>query len=361
MPVPCWNLRPDKDIARTAHSLLAKLPIQLQHVKSHQDNKHGPTQINFEAQMNILADEEATRQRNTMCGPAEDVHNIAIAQLRIADMAITRDSQQWLLQAAGKIPIQQYYLERHGWTREVFDSISWETQRAVIRTYNHEDQMRILKFVHGWLPTQHRRAKEGASSSQRCRLCNAEREDNMHLFACKHTVMEQLQAKIAIHINKWLHENGDSEMTNIFEIGLQESTDSKGWQPDSRYVSPRWKPAVNAQSKIGWQHIFHGRLARELILSMDQHYHLEGAHNRTKNGEQWARKLIQTIWDTMLSLWRERNNILNKQDEEQVKVHQKEATKQRVQECYAYKDNLRHAERIQWFSDTLHELLKKDT
>lgn len=165
MPVPRWNLRPDEDIARTAHSLLAKLPIQLQHVKSHQDDKHGPSQINFEAQMNILADEEATRQRNTMCGPAEDVHNIAIAQLRIADMAITRDSQRWLLQAAGKPPIQQYYLERHGWTREVFDSISWETQRAVIRTYNHEDQTRILKFVHGWLPTQHRREKEGASSS----------------------------------------------------------------------------------------------------------------------------------------------------------------------------------------------------
>lgn len=150
-------------------------------------------------------------------------------------------------------------------------------------------------------------------------------------------------------------------MTNILEIGLQESTDSKGWKPDSRYVSPRWKPAVNAQSKIGWQHIFHGRLARELILSMDQHYHLEGAHNRTKNGEQWARKLIRTIWDTMLSLWRERNNILNKRDEEQAKVHQKEATEQRVRKCYAYKDNLRHAERIQWFSDTLHELLKKDT
>jgi hypothetical protein len=93
LPVPRWNLRPDEDIARTAHNLMAKLPIQLQHVKSHQDEKQGAALIKFEAQMNILADEEATRQRNKMAGPAEEVSNIAIAQLRIAGTAITRDSQ----------------------------------------------------------------------------------------------------------------------------------------------------------------------------------------------------------------------------------------------------------------------------
>jgi hypothetical protein len=42
MPVPWWNLRPDEDIAQTAHTLMAKY---LQHVKSHQYAKHGTTMI----------------------------------------------------------------------------------------------------------------------------------------------------------------------------------------------------------------------------------------------------------------------------------------------------------------------------
>jgi hypothetical protein len=74
--------------------------------------------------------------------------------------------------------------------------------------------------------------------------------------------------------------------------------------------------------------------------AMDQHYQEEGAHDRRTNGEQWARKLIHTIWDTMLALWGERNKILNKRDDDIARAHQKEATEQRVRRCYAYKDNL---------------------
>jgi hypothetical protein len=169
--------------------------------------------------------------------------------------------------------------------------------------------------------------------------------------------MEKHQEKIILHINTWLQEYGDSELTNIFEIGIQ--TCSPSWNPDIKYVSPKWEKAVNAQSKIGWQHIFQGRIAKEMIISMDNHYHSEGTHTQTRMGEQWARKLIRTIWDTLLSLWKERNSILHKRDEEIAQAHQQKATEQRVRKCYAYKDNLRHAERVQWFSETLHDMLKK--
>jgi hypothetical protein len=341
---------------------MSKLPIKLYHVRSHQDEKHPSAKLNFEAQLNIMADQEATRQRNIMSGPAEEVRNIAIAQLRIGGVAITRDSQRWILQSAGKIPIQQYYQERHRWTTDTFNNICWETQRAILRTYNQDDQTRVIKFVHGWLPTQHRRAKEGASESTRCRLCNAELEDNLHLFACRHKDMEQQQVKVTTHINKWLQEHGDSEITNLFDLGLQESAHRQGpWQPDMRHVSRKWRKAVEAQNKIGWHHIYYGRLAKDMITAMDQHYQDDGTHDRSTNGEQWARKLIRTLWDTMLALWAERNRILNKRDEAAAQAHQKDVTEHRVWRCYAYKENLRHSERIQWFSEPLQEMLKKET
>jgi hypothetical protein len=341
---------------------MSTLPIKLCHVRSHQDEKNSSAKINFEAQMNILADHEATGQKNKMTGPADDVRNIAIAQLRIGGVAITRDSQRWILQAAGKIPIQQYYWERHGWNDDTFNNICWETQRAILQTYNQDDQTRIIKFVHGWLPTRHRQAKEGTAVSPGCSLCTAVLEDNLHLFVCRHKEMERHQAKLATHISKWLQEHGDSEITNLFDLGLQESAHpNRSWKPDMRHVSVKWRKAVEAQNEIGWHHIFYGRIAKDLKTAMDQHYQEEGAHDRRTNGEQWARKLIRTIWDTMLALWGERNKILNKQDDDIARAHQKEATEQRVRRCYAYKDNLRHSERIQWFSAPLHEMIQKDT
>jgi hypothetical protein len=61
--------------------------------------------------------------------PDSDVINLARAQLRIKDVAITRDSQREILHAAGKIPLQEYYQKKWGWKDNIFDSISWITQQ----------------------------------------------------------------------------------------------------------------------------------------------------------------------------------------------------------------------------------------
>jgi hypothetical protein len=129
--IPRWNLRPDEDIAKAAYTILSKIPAQLIHIKSHQDRTKSIEKLTFEAQLNVIADEEATRQRNRAHQPEADVRNIGVAQLRINNIAITSDSQRWLLQTAGRIPIQQYYQEKQGWTQEVFETISWTTQAAV--------------------------------------------------------------------------------------------------------------------------------------------------------------------------------------------------------------------------------------
>jgi hypothetical protein len=148
-------LRPDEDICKVALDLLRKLQIQIQHIKSHQDQKTSIDKLPFEAVLNTMADKEATRQRNLMKTPDSNVQILGAAQLRINDIAITRDSHRWLMHMAGKILIQQYYKERLGWSPSTFDHVSWDTQLAVLRRYNQDDQARIIKFVHGWLPTQH--------------------------------------------------------------------------------------------------------------------------------------------------------------------------------------------------------------
>jgi hypothetical protein len=358
--IPRWNLRPDEDICKLAAHLLRKLPVRLQHIKSHQDKHRHIDELSFEAVLNTMADKEATKQRQRMTDPDSDVKILGAAQLCIDNVAITRDSQRWLLHQAGRIPILQYYKERFGWAEGTFERISWNTQLAVLQKYSPDDQTRITKFVHGWLPTQHRKFKEGMAKSPRCLLCTSLMEDNIHLLHCSNRDLKDLQYKIQRHILNQLQNNGDSEMTNIISIGLEESINNPEWKPDIEHISPRWAAGVNNQSQIGWRQIYNGRIAKTLIGAMEQHYRDLQANEFTHSGERWARQLIQIIWDTILEIWQQRNTIINQADTEQKESQRKEKLENRVRRCFSFRDKLRHGERQQWFTNTLEEVLKKD-
>jgi hypothetical protein len=64
-----WNLRPDADILNLAFKLLQDVPANYTHIKGHQDKVKSDKPLSFRAQMNIMADELATRQREKMTAP----------------------------------------------------------------------------------------------------------------------------------------------------------------------------------------------------------------------------------------------------------------------------------------------------
>lgn len=109
-----WNLQSDADITNLAHDYLRNLPAILIHVKSHQDEQRDFEDLPFEAQLNILADAQATQHRDMMESPLTDVTGLQPV-LIIDNVSITRDSQKWLLKKAGEVPLMQFYEEKHGW------------------------------------------------------------------------------------------------------------------------------------------------------------------------------------------------------------------------------------------------------
>jgi hypothetical protein len=208
---PRWNLRPDEDICKVAYRLLQKFPANIVHIKSHQEINDKSRDLHIDITLNNVADNKATLQRNSMSEPARQVDNIGIAQLRIDNMAITRESQRWILCAAGRIPIQHYYRDRYGWSNRTFNDISWETQWAVLRHYNQDNQNRIIKFAHGWLPTQPRKFKEGNAKTPHCKLCSSMvEEDNIHLWSCNHETLVKHQQKASTFITKLIQCHADS-------------------------------------------------------------------------------------------------------------------------------------------------------
>jgi hypothetical protein len=355
-----WNLRPDEDITKLAFMILKPIPYELIHVKSHQDSSDSTRELTFPAILNTMADQQATRQRNLMSQPAFEVHNIAKVQLHIRDMCITRDSQKWLLHSAGGIPIQNFYNDKYGWSERIFNSIAWDIQYSVLKSFLIADQTRILKFVHGWLPTAARSHKEGTATSPRCPLCDAPREDNIHLFQCNNKDMEVVQEKLQYYLVKDMHDHGDSEISNLIELGIISVSRKNTWTPSLANVSPKWKSAVKDQSKIGWSHILCGRISKLLVSSMNKHYESQELSMYLYNGNRWARKLIQVIWSTMLELWKIRNSVIHNATQQFTDIHQREQLELKIRQCYTWSNILSARERNTWFSATLEDKLQEE-
>jgi hypothetical protein len=360
VPIPRWNLRADEDITKTVRKLMQELPVKLIHIKSHQDDDQDWEKLSFQAQLNVMADEEATRQRNAMDEPESRVTRLLTAQLQIGMKDITRDSQQWLLHSAGRIPLQEYYYQKWGWSTKTFNAISWKTQKTALKHFEYADQTRILKFVHGWLPTQHRLYKEGAATSPHCRLCDALYDDNIHLLHCTHKEMSKLQDGITAWLLKSLHDHGNSEITNITEMALTECPVNNSWQPSIENVSREWRPGVQEQTDIGWLQIIYGRISTRLIRGMDSHYKTLPINSKKYNGERWATKLIINIWTTILQLWQQRNKIIYEVSDQANQEANNAKLIQRIRRCYSLQTQLTASERRTWFDKELDDKLQED-
>jgi hypothetical protein len=104
-----WNLNPDADIVLRAHTLLESIPAAFVHVKGHYDASKSSRQPSRQEKLNSIADSLASQQREKNLGPITDIQS-SFCQLKINDMYITKDSQKWLMEAATRIPAQQFIM-----------------------------------------------------------------------------------------------------------------------------------------------------------------------------------------------------------------------------------------------------------
>jgi hypothetical protein len=171
--------------------------------------------------------------------------------------------------------------------------------------------------------------------------------------------MKSVQEKLLLYIAKNLHDHGNSELTNILEIGLSSSI-MKTWKMNQTLVSAEWREAVQEQNKIGWGQLYKGQIRRNLIEAMDLHYDQVGVNKLQYNGERWAKRLISNIWSIALELWATRSEIIYATSAELKVKQMREKVEQRVQKCYETRHKLSASERQQWFSQPSTDLLQKD-
>jgi hypothetical protein len=221
-------------------------------------------------------------------------------------------AKKWIMQKASEIPIQNYYREKYGWPRMVFSSIHWELQHKALQSDKLSDQRRIIKFVHDWLPTHLRLFREAQAESPACQLCGALEETDDHILDCAHPCQQQPRDKLNEYLQRDDDNHGNSELNNIIlEITLSECSQNVKWTPDMTAISMELIPCIKQQNKIGWYHIYKGRIAKTMIRFMEDHFQKLSVDSKQYTGEQWGKMLICNIWNTVLELWQQQNEMIH--------------------------------------------------
>jgi hypothetical protein len=165
---------------------------------------------------------------------------------------------------------------------------------------------------------------------------------------------------ISFYLQKDIHNCGNGELNDLLETAFMETAHDINWTPNINYVSHKLKSFVKEQGKIGWYQLYNGRVAKTIADFMEDHFCSLELDPFKYTGKRWTKMLIRTVWNTILKLWKSRNDIIYNQDRAETERVIWENLQQRVEHCYNQAESLPAADRNLIFQRDINELLQED-
>jgi len=238
--------------------------------KSHVSNEK--LEADYESRLNNMADKLATKGRERVIKGekmAAQHHSYpgAVVTLKMGGHAVlnsvAKTTKKWAHHRSTKI----YLKEKYNWDTETFELINWNAQKMALDGLTWGQQIVVMKLIHRWLPTNDRKKKFNPTEVDLCTACG-EVETQAHMFRCTESKSARTRklawAKLKKDLKGKVHDTVLQHMwyglSGIFggektEIGpVYDDIDSKLLQCHER------------QSKIGWEHLFYGRSAKEWLV-----------------------------------------------------------------------------------------------
>jgi len=174
---------------RSTLSDLAPIQVQLRHVKGHQDQHPRPSRLPLPAILNIECDKRASEYLIT-ARRMKPQPNLPIPQsyplLKIAGQIIVRNIQSSLRDAASTPDYREYLRKKLKWSARDCENVNWISLKMAIQKFERNDQQRLQKFLHDWLPLRASPHMSQPASDHSCPVCHQNNEDLWHFLECQH-------------------------------------------------------------------------------------------------------------------------------------------------------------------------------
>lgn len=294
---------------------LLPVPSCFRHVYGHQDRHCTFENLPLESQLNVEADALALQYRHSPdLDMSECQHpfpgNPANLILRHR-ITTTRYSEQ-ILFAASAPALIDHMRENFGWDEWTYSSIDWVTHKSYVSTQQHR-KIQLTKLLHDQLPTAAFLAKSSKCHSA-CARCGFPKETFDHMLQCSHSrdwLRTTLQ-KVASACS--------SLPSNVFEVMEEFLICLEMWCIDgcastfrgNNKLPPSIAQAIHAQSKIGWNQVFRGRLASGWRLALRSSSSSDTVSDFHPNEpDPWSLTVSNTLTDQFFILWEARNNAVH--------------------------------------------------
>ena len=349
--IPLDPMFPEWDIIRGIQVLLLSMPsLTLQHVKGHQDRHLQYNRLPLLAQLNVDADEQATRFQTVHgCFQPDVLHTAWSGVHLVLPIGTITSHVETAKFHATAPPLKAYYMaQRYGWTPQTLATVNWKAHGTCLRKHLSK-KTHLVKFVHGILPTNsilHRREP----IRSRCPRCTRVLETWQHIWQCCHITREQwriqmltavttectklrtmpaLQRLLTKAIRQWLVHDPSSDVS--FQMSVE------GYTSAVRRV-------IFQQNAIGWDHIFQGRFSVSWGALQDDYYARQARITDTElkciTGNYWQAMVIEIIWRQWFQLWNIRNNDLHGADKNAKAQAERQEVERALRDIYDIKMQL---------------------
>ncbi len=231
----------------------------------------------------------------------------ALAQCVLDGTIISANLKESIHSQIGADVLVDFLCRKYTWSQSAFNGIDWDAHAQVIQKIPLTKQVTFFKLLHGWLPTQKRRFREGYHTTPQCLLCT-DMDDWTHIYCCQNEDMRVRRHREHSKFIQRIRSITNKQVSDAIEVATRQLGGSSLQIYSTEFVtSTHISHAITAQSDIGWEHFLLGRLAREWR-------EIGPREDQQMEPLEWASKIASYTIDYSLALWRNRNQQIHGTD-----------------------------------------------
>jgi hypothetical protein len=294
----------------------AGITIKGEWVKGHQDDQVDYSELPLSAQLNVLADEMATKALHQH---EEEQTPLPMLPLRSTGVymgldeggLVTSRERGYLQKRIAETEMRDYLMDKYDWDMETWNMIDWKAFKSARSGSQPGRSKFVTKWTTKWIAVNRRTHRYGHGDDT-CKRCGME-EDYDHLLQCpqRDDWRHQFSDRLAAFLRK---QDTAPELRTVICGGLQE------WLRGTPQEHLTKRQSFKAT--LSWHHAARGYFNKGLSKAQDRYYRmLEAQHQREApespkpkfrssdgyTGHRWMTKLIRFIWQDIQGLWKQRN------------------------------------------------------
>jgi Zn-finger nucleic acid-binding protein len=280
------------------------------HVKGHQDATKDFQSLDEMSRLNVQMDTAAKQLwTETVLQSIDPKITGEPWRVSINNNKITSAMGRQLREFTNMTQALQYWNNKHRFGSRSASDVDWTAFGAAMQALPPTRRRWVSKTVSGFCATGRMMFRRKEWESDQCPRCKQANETTEHVWQCRQDT-DKLWTKAMEDLRQWFqHHQTNPEFAKAI---IEHLNDWRNNVTRSDIVGLAWaKPALEAQTNMGWKNFFEGFLAVEWQQVQARHFSRIGSKKSTK---RWASALIRKLWQVAWDLWEHRNGFVHERD-----------------------------------------------